>query len=322
MSWWPEDPLTVRHLAWAGALIAGTLVAGSLAGWLLGRGAPGDGRRRLAADVTARTNAWWAMAILLFAALWSGAIATTVLFAAISFLALREFITLTPTRRGDHRTLFWAFFVIVPFQYVFVGIGWLGMALVFVPVWCFLFVALRSALMGDTTRYLERAAKIQWGLMLCVFAVSHIPALFLLRLPGFGARHAELVLWLLMVVQLSDVLQYVWGKTCGRRKVAPQLSPNKTWGGLVGGIASACALGAATWWLTPYASPWQALGFAAAATLSGFCGGLVMSAVKRDAGVKDFGALLPGHGGVLDRIDSLCFAAPVVFHATRWYLQA
>jgi phosphatidate cytidylyltransferase len=320
MSWLPDEPLTRLHLAWVAAGLAGVLTTGSAAGWLLARGTPSPGRLKLAGDVSARTRAWWVMTAVAFAALWFGAIAACVLFGLLSFLALREFITLAPTRRGDHHTLFWAFFVIVPLQYVFVGTAWFGMFAVFIPVWCFLFVAMRSTLSGDATRYLERTAKIQWGLMLCVFCVSHVPALFLLDLPGFGGRHAELALWLLVVVQLSDVLQYVWGKAIGRHRVAPHLSPNKTWEGLIGGVASASAIGAGLWWLTPY-PPWQAFAFAAAATLCGFAGGIVMSAIKRDAGVKDFGQLLPGHGGILDRIDSLSFAAPVVFHATRWYLS-
>lgn len=274
--------------------------------------------RRLGDDVVSRTVAWWFMAAVCFAALLGGATATVVLFALVSFLALREFVTLAPTRRADHHTLFWAFFVILPLQYVLVGIGWYGMAAIFVPVWAFLFVAMRSTLSGDATRYLQRAAVIQWGLMLCVYCISHAPMLLQLRIDGFAGRQAELLLWLVVVVELSDVLQYVWGKALGRHRIAPHLSPNKTWEGFLGGGASAAALGCALWWLTPY-SPLHALAMAGAAVALGFAGGVVMSAIKRDAGVKDFGHILPGHGGILDRVDSLSFAAPVVFHLTRYY---
>jgi phosphatidate cytidylyltransferase len=100
--------------------------------------------------------------------------------------------------------------------------------------------------------------------------------------------------------------------------VAPAISPNKTWEGLIGGSASATALGAAIWWATPF-TPVEAAGMAFLLTMMGFAGGLIMSAIKRDRGVKDYGALIGGHGGVLDRIDSLCFAAPVFFHLTRYF---
>ena len=306
------------HLLAVAAGIAVLLIVASLVGAVLRARATTERARHLAADVIARTWAWWWMALVGVGALLVGGTVTLVLFAVVSFLALREFITLTPTRRADHRTLFWAFFVLVPLQYVLIGAHWYGMFAIFIPVWCFLFIAIRSTLSGDATNYLERAAKVQWGLMLCVYCLSHLPALFLLDIPGFSGRQAELLLWLLLVVQLSDVLQYVWGKALGRHRVAPHLSPNKTWEGLIGGALSASAIGAALAWMTPYGT-WHALAMAGAATALGFAGGVVMSAIKRDAGVKDFGHLIPGHGGVLDRCDSLTFAAPVIFHLTRFY---
>jgi phosphatidate cytidylyltransferase len=121
-----------------------------------------------------------------------------------------------------------------------------------------------------------------------------------------------------IVVQGSDVLQYVWGKLFGRHKVAPRLSPSKTWEGLVGGVASATLLGAAINWITPFSLP-QAAGMALVIAICGFFGGLVMSAIKRDRGVKDWGQMIEGHGGFLDRLDSVCFSAPVFFHLTRFF---
>lgn len=315
----PAAP-ALLHLAWVAAGVAAMLLLGGLAGLLLRRLATDEAVHRLADDVGRRTVAWWMMAVPLFAALFAGGTAILVLFALLSFLALREFITLAPTRRADHRTLFWAFFVIIPLQYLLIGSRWYGMFIAFIPVWCFLFIAIRSTLSGDPIRYLERTAKIQWGLMLCVYCLSHVPAFLLLDPPGFAGRQAELLLWLLLVVQLSDVLQYVWGKALGRHHLAPRLSPGKTWEGLLGGGASAAGLGAALWWLTPF-SPLQALAMASGAVALGFAGGVVMSAIKRDAGVKDFGRLLPGHGGILDRVDSLTFAAPAIFHLTRFYFS-
>jgi phosphatidate cytidylyltransferase len=251
-------------------------------------------------------------------ALATGGVGSLVLFGFTSFWALREFVTLTPTRPGDHRTLFWVFFVITPLHYYLLATGWYGLFVVFIPVYAFLFIPLRTAMAGDCERFLERTAKIQWGLMICVYCVSHAPALLLLDIPGYAKQNGKLLFFFVLVTQISDVLQYVWGKTLGKHKIAPHVSPNKTVEGFIGGIASATLIGTALWWATPF-KPWQAAGMSLAITLMGFAGGLVMSAIKRDRGVKDYGALIEGHGGVMDRIDSICFAAPVFFHLTRYY---
>jgi phosphatidate cytidylyltransferase len=186
-----------------------------------------------------------------------------------------------------------------------------------IPVYAFLVLPIVSALRGDASHFLERVAIVQWELMLAVFALSHLPALVMLEIPGYEGQSVLLIAFLVAVVQSSDVLQYVWGKLFGRRPVAPTLSPSKTWEGLIGGVLSATALGAALWWLTPF-SPWEAAGMALVINLMGFCGGLVMSAIKREHGIKDWGHLIAGHGGVIDRLDSVLFAAPVFFHLTRY----
>lgn len=304
---------TVWLLEGVGAL----LLVASLIGLILARRAATDAARATVANLNARIRAWWMMVAVFAAAVAIGPIGSTVLFALLSFLALREFVTLTPTRRGDHMALFWIFFIVMPFQYLLVAIEWYGLFAVFIPVWAFLFLPARIAVSGDAERFLERAAKIQFALMICVYCVSHVPALLMLELKG-TTNNAGLLLFLVVVVQMSDVLQYVWGKLFGRRKVAPTISPNKTWEGLIGGVLSATALGAGLFWITPF-TPLQAAGMSLVITIFGFAGGLTMSAIKRDSGVKDFGALIEGHGGVLDRIDSLCFAGPVFFHLTRYY---
>jgi phosphatidate cytidylyltransferase len=269
-------------------------------------------------NLNARIKAWWAMIGLFAVAMATGGIGSILLFALTSFLALREFITLTPTKPADHRTLFWVFFVITPLQYWLVATAWYGLFAIMIPVYAFLFVPLRSALGGDCERFLERTAKIQWGLMVCVYCVSHVPALLFLEIPGYEGQNGKLLFYFVLVVQISDVLQYVWGKTLGRHKIAPNVSPGKTWEGFIGGVATATLVGCGLWWATPF-TPLQSAGLSLAITLMGFAGGLVMSAIKRDRGVKDYGHLIEGHGGVMDRIDSLCFAAPVFFHLTRYF---
>lgn len=294
------------------------LSVASLIGLLLKRRVRDEGSQKVIRNLNERIFAWWLMAGIFGLAVVAGRLTTIILFALMSFLALREFLTLTPTRLGDHRSLFWAFFVLLPLNYCLLAVDRYGIYSVFIPVWAFLFIPIRSALAGDHACYLERTAKIQWGLMVCVFFLSHAPALLLLPIADYERQGAKLLFFLVFVTQISDVLQYVWGKLCGRHPIAPKLSPNKTWEGFVGGALTASALGAALWWITPF--PWWSAGLLAlACVLMGFFGGLVMSAIKRDRGVKDYGELLPGHGGMLDRIDSLCFAAPVFFHLVRFY---
>ena len=311
-----HDPQTL----WLIVGVLGFLTTASAVGWLLGRRleAPGttDARRKTISNLNERVRAWWVIVAVCAAALLSGCVGASILFGLASFWALREFVTLTPTRAGDHRALFWVFFVITPLQYYLVATRWYGLFIILIPVYAFLFIPMRMAITGECENFLERAASIQWGLLVCVYCVSHAPALMTLPFGEYGG--ARLLLFFLLVVQSSDVLQYIWGKLLGHHPIAPRVSPNKTWEGFLGGVLSATALGTLLWRATPF-NPWQAAGMSLAITLLGFAGGLTMSAVKRDRGVKDYGTLIRGHGGVLDRLDSICFAAPVFFHLTRYY---
>jgi len=298
--------------------VVALLVAATAVGAGLKRAVTAPDMHAMVDNINARIRAWWVMAVVFMASVTTGTAGSIVLFGLVSFMAFREFVTLAPTARADHRALFWCFFVATPLEYYLIWIGWYGMFTILIPVYVSIFLAIRTAIAGDTERYLERTAMTQWALLICVYFVSYVPALLMLRIPGYAGRNASLIFFLVLVVQLSDVLQYVWGKTLGRRPIAPSVSPNKTWEGFVGGVLSATAAGTAIWWATPFA-PTQAAVMALLIALMGFAGGLVMSAIKRDLGVKDYGTAIPGHGGVLDRIDSLCFAAPVFFHITRFF---
>jgi phosphatidate cytidylyltransferase len=314
MTW----PAFDRDLGLLVALVLALLVVATAVGLALGRRFAAGPRAATMANVNARIRAWWVMCAVYAAALAVGPTGSVCLFAVVSILALREFYTLVVTRRADHRTLFWSFFVITPLQYLLVATRWYGMFVILIPVYAFLFVPTRIALAADTESFLRRVAEIQWGLMVAVYCVSHAPALLMLPLAGGPAANARLLIFLLAVDQLSDVFQFLWGKLVGGRRIAPRLSPNKTWAGFLGGTASAVLVGTGLWWATPF-RPLQAAAMSAVIALLGFAGGLVMSAIKRDRGVKDFGTLLEGHGGILDRIDSVCFAAPVFFHLTRYF---
>lgn len=298
--------------------VLGLLVVASIAGALLSRRVTSAAGRATVDNVNARIRAWWIMVGVFVGAVAAGRGASIVLFGFISFLALREFVTLAPTRPGDHRALFWSFFIVTPLQYYLVWSGWYGLFSVLIPVYVSIFLAIRTALAGDTEHFLERTAINQWGLMICVYFLSHAPALLILQIPGYEGQNAKLMFYLVLVVQLSDVMQFVWGKLLGRRRVAPSISPNKTWEGLVGGVATATLIASTLWWATPF-TPLVSAAMGLVLTLMGFAGGLIMSAIKRDRGVKDYGSMIEGHGGILDRIDSLCFAAPVFFHLTRFF---
>jgi phosphatidate cytidylyltransferase len=301
----------------AGGILA-VLIAASLVGWLLKLTLAAHAPHAVVDNLNARIKAWWLMVLVIGGALAIGKTGVIVLFAFASFVALREYVSIAPTRRGDHWALLLAFFVVVPFQYFLIAMEWYGFFSVFIPVYAFLVLPMLAAVRGEVRGFLDRTATLQWGLMICVFCLSHVPALLLLEIPGYAGRDAFLMVFLILVVQSSDVLQYVWGKLFGRTKIAPEVSPSKTVAGFVGGVASTTLLGAALWWITPFTPPQAAL-VSLGLGLAGFLGGLVMSAIKRDRGVKDWGTMIEGHGGVLDRLDSVCFSAPIFFHIVRYW---
>lgn len=298
--------------------IGAFLVVASVIGQALQRRLSPDRSNAAIENLNARINAWWVMVALLGIAFLAGRAGVIMLFAFCSFAALREFVTLTITRRADHWALAAAFFVVLPVQYYLVATDWYGLYAIFIPVYAFLLMPIIAVLRGDTERFLDRVAEVQWALMICVFCVSHVPALLTLNIPGYEGRNVLLIAFLVIVVQMSDVLQYVWGKLFGKRKIAPKLSPSKTVEGFIGGVASATVLGSALWWITPF-TPLQAGLMSLIITLMGFFGGLVMSAIKRDRGVKDWGHIVEGHGGLIDRLDSVVFSAPIFFHIVRYW---
>lgn len=293
------------------------LLFASAVGWWLRRRF-GNGRNPTLDNLVARINAWWVMTAVLLFAFWLGRVGVIALFFLVSLVALREFMAQPIRQRGEYVVLVSCFFVVLPLQYGFVLSGWYGMFSVFIPVYGFLLLPILASFVSDTTQFLSRAAKVQWAVMICIFCLSHVPALMNLKIEGFEGKNVLLLIFLIAVVQLSDVLQYIWGKLLGHRKIMPSLSPSKTVAGTVGGIGSATAVAGTLVWITPF-TLWQALLLGFIIALMGFLGGLVMSAIKRDRGVKDWGNMIHGHGGMLDRVDSLCFSAPVFFHLVRYY---
>lgn len=264
----------------------------------------------------------WVGAVVFWLAWVAGPAGATVLLGVISFLALREYVTLVRTRRGDHRSLLLAFFVVLPLQYVLVANRNFDLFSVFIPVYVFLAIPVVSALAGDPERFLERNAKIQWGIMVCVYGLSHAPALVLLDFPQNKGRGAFLLFFLVMVVTAGQIVQTSASRHLRRRPVARHIDRSFSFRAWALGTLAAALLGAALFWITPFKAA-QALAMAAIAGAAGALGELVMSALKRDAGVRYWGntSSVTGAVGLLDRVAPLCFAAPVFFHSVRWYFQ-
>ncbi|WP_084639999.1 phosphatidate cytidylyltransferase [Kaistia adipata] len=281
----------------------------------------GDDPKALAKyrELRARIGSWWVMVALLVGALAFGPIPMIVLLGFVSYLALKEYLTIIPTRKAD-RVLLLIAYLAVPVQYYWVGIGWYGMFVIFVPVYLFLILPAAMVLRGETQGFLRAVGTLHWGLMITIFSVSH--AAYLLVLPPPGAPSGMgpgLLIFLLIATEFNDVSQFLAGRRFGKRKITPKVSPNKTVEGFVGGLVATTLLSMALApLLTPIGVP-QAAAIGILLATAGFFGDIVMSAVKRDLGIKDTGTILPGHGGILDRIDSLVFTAPFFFHAVRYF---
>jgi phosphatidate cytidylyltransferase len=300
---------------WVSALVLAVLALAGVAAFTLARRRP----QRDHGELIARIRSWWVMVGVFAVALLLGHTAMLIFLALVSFLALKEYLSVIPTRRADRRVLLWAYLAI-PVQYYWVGSEWYGMFVIFIPIYMFLLLPLPMLIVGETQGFLKAIGTLHWGLMATVFSLSH--AAFLLVLPESGnpaGGGAGLLLFLLILTEANDVAQYVWGKLAGRRRVIPKVSPGKTWEGLFGGIVTTTALSVLLApWLTPLGFE-HALAASVLLGIAGFVGDVTISAIKRDLGIKDSGALLPGHGGILDRLDSLTYTAPLFFHFVRYF---
>lgn len=298
------------HLLWSSAGIILLLLVATLIIALLSSRYPDKNFEEL----RARLRSWWWMAAIFIFAMLTSKMVSLCLLGFISFLAFKEYLSLIPTRRADRRVLFWAYLAI-PIQYYWVGIAWYGLFIIFIPVYWFLFLPFRMVIIGETQGFLRAAGTLHWGLMTTVFSLSH--AAYLLVLPEEVnplAGGAGLLLFLVFLTEFNDISQYIWGKMLGKYKIIPKVSPNKTWEGFLGGVLTTTVLAfVIATWLTPLTSL-EAVLAGLMIALAGFFGDVSISALKRDLGIKDSGHLLPGHGGILDRVDSLTYTAPLFFH--------
>jgi phosphatidate cytidylyltransferase len=297
------------------AIIFGLLVFATLVIFILSKTQPGKNF----SELQARMKSWWIMAAMFIAATIFNTKISYVAIGFLSFIAFRELYSLLNFRDADRRAIFWAY-ISIPVQYYLAYIGWYGAYIIFIPVIMFLILPLQFVVKGETNGLIKSMATLQWILMLTVFGLSHLAYfLSLPDLPGFETGGRGLLLFVVFITEINDVLQFTWGKLFGRHKIIPKISPNKTWEGFIGGIISTTIIGYFLRFLTPLA-PIESIVVSFIVALAGFFGDIVMSSIKRDIGVKDTGTTIPGHGGVLDRIDSLAYTAPVFFHLV-YYLS-
>ena len=264
-------------------------------------------------ELKQRIHSWWWMIVILIVCLIVSKTTAIILFGFISFLALKEFFSIVATRQADRRVIFWAY-LSIPIQYYWVSIGWYGMFIIFIPIYIFLFLPMRMVLIGETKGFIRSAGITHWAVMLSVFCLSHIAYLLVLPVKNADAGSIGMVIFLIFMTQINDVAQYVWGKTLGSRQIIPKVSPNKTWEGFLGGVITITLISGL---VAPLLTPLSLIfGLCAGLiiSISGFIGDVVISSVKRDLEIKDSGSLIPGHGGILDRFDSLIFTSPLFFH--------
>lgn len=305
-------------LLWLLAAVAIVLGVATLWSEILRQRAGDAGLSPLTENLITRIGSWWSVVIILGFAFFAGYGIVILLFAFCSFAALREFLTLTTKNAGDHWALLAAFFVVLPVQYYLIWIGWYGLYSIFIPVYAFLIMPMVTALRGTSENYLIRVSETQWALMVAVFCVSHVPALLTLDIPDFEGRNVLLIAYLILVVQVNDVAQYIIGKRHGKRLVAPHISKTKTVEGLIGGLIVSTITAMLLTWITPF-TIWQSALFGFVTAALGYLGGFVMLAIKRDRGIKDWGHLVAGQGGFVDRMDGIAFSAPIFFHLTRYF---
>lgn len=328
-----HDPKTYVLLA----VILGALGIASIVGAVLSRRERVGIESALVRRFNHKLRVWWIMIVIFALAFFINRISVVLLFGLVSFWALREFITMTPTRRGDHRTLFWVFFIFTPLQYVLIalgsnpparlggnsGIDYYDYYSIMIPVYASLFIPARAAIAGDYKRFLERSAKIQSGLLICVYSLSYAPAILDLELKQTGGAiwagsPVSVLIFFILIAQLSSVFVRGWGKLAGNYVIAEKINASRTWEGVLGSMVTTGLVASTLFWATPF-HPWEAGLLGAVVSLMAFGGTMTMSAIKRDRGVTDTGTLVQGHAGVLDQIDNVCFAAPVFYHLTRFF---
>ena len=280
--------------------------------WAQGRATSPEQSRRLAVANSRVRMGWWLIVVFTIA-WWWGQASLVVVFAIFSFFLLREFIALTPIKHTDHWVLVIAFYIAIPVQYALVYFNLTQIFTLFIPIYLFLILPVIAAMSHDTDRYLERVAKVQWGLMICVFCVSHAPAIATLDFGSHKTSGELMLLFFLIITFLADLFSVLMSSLLGGKAIA--MNSNKSVKGIAAGSTMAVVAGVALYWLTPFSILQTAL-YASAIVVSCLLGDMVITSVKRSLGSRSWEGELYIGRGILKRFAPLTFAAPVFYHLT------
>ena len=297
------------QIQWVIAIILSILIIATITFWIWKNLSPS----KLVDEMMLRTKSWWGMCFIFVFASTVNPIITYIGLAFLSFFTLREVYTLLKLRDSDRSTLL-VCYLSIPIQYYFAYQGWYTMFLIFIPVFMFIVIPFLLVVSGDTNDIIRSMCILPTSLMLGVFGISHLA--LLISFPEMNTGNISgkaLLLFLIFITEANDIMQFICGKIFGRKKILPSVSPNKTWEGFIGGVISTTIIGYFMGFLTPLNS-WQCILISFCIAILGFMGDAIISAVKRDFGVKDMGSSIPGHGGFLDRIDSLSTTSSPFFH--------
>ena len=306
----------IAEIQWVIAIILFILAFATILFWIWDKLSPS----KLVEEMQIRTRSWWIMCfIFLFASL-INPIITYIALAFLSFLTLREIYSLLKLREMDRSILFFCY-LCIPIQYYLAYKGHYNLFLIFIPVFMFIIIPFLLVLTGETKDIIRSMCILPTSLMLGVYGISHLA--LLINFPEMNNDEISgkaLLLFLIFITEANDIMQFVWGKIFGKNKILPNVSPNKTWEGFIGGILSTTLIGYLMGFLTPL-STLQLIIISFSISILGFMGDSILSAVKRDFGVKDMGNTIPGHGGVLDRVDSLSTTASPFFHIVYFIIM-
>ncbi|MEI5906772.1 phosphatidate cytidylyltransferase [Bacillus spongiae] len=266
--------------------------------------------------INARVKTWWGMlGVFAIATLFNPTISLiSILF--LSFFALKEFFSMITTRKVD-RQLFWWAYLAIPIQFYWISIEWYGMFIVFIPVYVFLFLPLPRIIGNGTVGFLRSVSSTQWGIMLMVFGLSHL-AYYQVANPIYGAN---LVLFLVVLTQANDVVQFLVSIFLGKKRVIPSAHPNITWEGFLLSLMTTTALSTSLYsYLTPLDLKFGILS-GVIISLSGFLGNLTIWVLKRDLLIGNAEKFQKLKESYLTRVDSLTYSAPIFFHVIRYYFD-
>lgn len=268
-----------------------------------------------------RTHSWWVIFFLYILFFCIEKNLGYVGLALLSASALYEFLGKLDDSQVP-RSLRWLCFIMVPVQFVLCWRSEFLPAVVLIPVVFFVLGTVIVLLFEKTKVIITAPATALWAMLINVYGFAHLALLLSFpALPGSPTGAQGLFLFYIFLTQFNDVLQFLWGTILGRHKIHTEISPKKTWEGLIGGVVTTAVLAVLLHDLTPFDVTQSVIVGLLLAT-TGFLGDLTVSAIKRSLGLKDMGTVIPGHGGILDRIDSIVLSSLIYFYLVLYWFYS